>query len=175
MHTSSSIFLWLRTAPTSAAIHGTSSESLQRATSKRLLTTQSSAPSSLLHLIWERCLLQAAAAGGRYVGMDDVDAGVEEHKEAGAMSKWWTGVKSSKMATAVGNNRAVQALTYVSLPPIHSADSGCGRMLDCATAKPAFMPLYLWVAHFCKECSSPQQVMLSLRIQMKQEQDHPAL
>ena len=46
--------------------------------------------------------------------MDDVNAGVEEHKEAGAMSKWWSGVKGSKMATAVGNNRAVQALTYVS-------------------------------------------------------------
>ena len=59
-------------------------------------------------------MLQAPATGGRYVGMDDVNAGVEEHKEAGAMSKWWNGVKSSKMATAMGNNRAVQALTYVS-------------------------------------------------------------
>ena len=77
-------------------------------------STRPSPVSPLLRLIWKRCLLQAPAAGGRYVGMDDVNAGVEEHKEAGAMSKWWTGVKSSKMATAVGNNRAVQALTYVS-------------------------------------------------------------
>ncbi|CAK0780225.1 hypothetical protein CVIRNUC_004976 [Coccomyxa viridis] len=63
---------------------------------------------------------RAPAAGGRYVGMDDVNAGVEEHKEAGAMSKWWSGVKSSKMATAVGNNRAVQALTYGSRYKVHN-------------------------------------------------------
>ena len=50
------------------------------------------------------------------MGMDDVNAGVEEHKETGAVTKWWNGVKRSKMATAVGNNRAVQALTYVSTP-----------------------------------------------------------
>ena len=87
----------------------------------------------LPHFIWGRCLLQAPAAGGRYVGMDDVNAGVEEHKEAGAMSKWWSGVKSSKMATAVGNNRAVQALTYVSAPrPM--THMGCTCMLESAAA-----------------------------------------
>ena len=75
--------------------------------------------------------------------MDDVNAGVEEHKEAGAMSKWWSGVKSSKMATAVGNNRAVQALTYVSYPRTHDTDLGCECRLESATAKFASRPLTL--------------------------------
>ena len=73
------------------------------------------------------------------MGMDDVNAGVEEHKEAGAMSKWWSGVKSSKMATAVGNNRAVQALTYVSAPrPM--THMGCHCMPESATVYSAFRP-----------------------------------
>ncbi len=47
--------------------------------------------------------------------MEDVDAAVEEHKEQGRMSKWWTGVTSSKSGQAFSNNSAVKALTYVSL------------------------------------------------------------
>ena len=77
--------------------------------------------------------------------MDDVNAGVEEHKEAGAMSKWWNGVKSSKMATAVGNNRAVQALTYVSTPrPMTQtrAVTACWQ----AQQQSLSSGLYLWVA-----------------------------
>ena len=53
--------------------------------------------------------------GGRLVGMDDVDAAVEEHKEQGRMTKWWNGVTSSKSGQAFSNNRAVKALTYVSI------------------------------------------------------------
>ena len=53
--------------------------------------------------------------GGRLVGMDDVDAAVEEHKEQGRMTKWWSGVTSSKSGQAFSNNSAVKALTYVSI------------------------------------------------------------
>ena len=53
--------------------------------------------------------------GGRLVGMDDVNAAVEEHKEQGRMGKWWSGVTNSKSGQAFGNHSAVKALTYVSL------------------------------------------------------------
>lgn len=46
--------------------------------------------------------------------MDDVNAAVEEHKEQGRLSKWWTGVTSSKTGAAIGNHGITKALTYVS-------------------------------------------------------------
>ena len=55
------------------------------------------------------CVLQ----GGRLVGMDDVNAAVEEHQEQGRMSKWWNGITQSKSGQAFGNHSAVKALTYV--------------------------------------------------------------
>ncbi|CAL8471759.1 g11301 [Coccomyxa elongata] len=57
--------------------------------------------------------------GGRLVGMDDVNAAVEEHKEQGRMSKWWNGVTSSKSGQAFSNNSAVRALTYGARYKVH--------------------------------------------------------